>query len=394
MSLIQLNEPQTEAPRWVFLSVGFRPFFTFGAMAGAVLMLVWVTLYRGLWAAPLGHLYGWHAHEMIFGYGLAIIAGFLLTAVRNWTGLDTARGWLLGSLLLLWLLPRPLFLLLPLSPWLSALDLAFVPLLAIVLARPIVAGRNWRNLMFVPILLGFFICNLIYHLGLHGRLQLDILLPLKLALELIMMLITIIGARVMPMFTRNGTGGAVQPAASPQRPLILLCLGMAQLLAGLLGEGFAMLQAGLSGLFALAILLTWFSWQGLALWQKPMLWILHIAYLSLGLSFILKALTILQLSPVTLWVHSAAVATMGAMTLGFIGRVSLGHSGRPLIHSKLMVASYVLMLLAAVLRLIAGIYPLTPLWDSAALCWALALGLFAYEFIPHLLAPRADGKPG
>lgn len=394
MTLMQLEEPDQRRPdRGIFFSIGFRPFFSFGALIGAALMIIWVLIYRNQFALPQANIFAWHAHEMIFGYGLAIIAGFLLTAVRNWTGLATASGTSLIGLLLIWLSPRILSLVLEPSLWLSLLDLAFVPLLAISLALPIVRSRNWRNLMFVPILFGFFLCNLAYHLSMHQQLDLLATTPLIVALELIMMMITIIGSRVMPMFTRNGSNGQIKPSPRPQLPLVLLGLGLAQILSSFLSPEWRLLQTVLSACFGLGILYAWADWQGKAVWQTPMLWVLHIAYAALGVSYLLKAASLWTLVPSSLWIHSAGVATVGMMTLGFIGRVSLGHSGRALHPSRLMILSYALMLLAALLRLTAAVYPSTGLWDGAALCWALALGLFAFEFIPYLLSPRADGKP-
>ncbi|MBB6519829.1 NnrS family protein [Pseudoteredinibacter isoporae] len=392
MSLIQLQEPTTQNPgHSVFFSIAFRPFFAAGSLVGATLMMVWVLIYRGQIQLPLANMFSWHAHEMIYAYGMAIVAGFLLTAVRNWTGQDTARGPLLIALLIVWLLPRPLALILPPSLYLSLLDLAFIPCLAICLAAPIIKSRNWRNLLFIPILIAFFLCNLFYHLAIHQQIAINPSQPLLFALELLLMLITIIGARVLPMFTRNGTQGAVEPKGFAQQPLWLLAAGLSQLLFSAFFD--ALLPKALLALaFATLILYSWWGWQGKALWRNPMLWVLHIAYFGLAITYLLKAASYFSLLPVSLWIHSAGVLCVGLMTVGFMGRVSLGHSGRPLHCSRLMLASYIFMLLAVVLRLAAGLYPTLPLWDSAALCWSLALLCFAIEFIPYLLSPRADGK--
>ncbi|GAA6151759.1 NnrS family protein [Pseudoteredinibacter isoporae] len=392
MSLIQLQEPTTQRPgQSVFFSIGFRPFFAVGSLLGAALMIVWVFIYRGQLQLPLVNMFSWHAHEMIYAYGIAIVAGFLLTAVRNWTGLDTARGPLLMALVLLWFLPRPLAIMLPPSLYLSVLDLAFIPCLALCLAIPMIKSRNWRNLLFIPILLAFFVCNLLYHLAIHQQLALAPSQPLLFALELLLMLITIIGARVMPMFTRNGTQGAVQPTGFAQQALWLLAAGASQLLLANVID--ALLPKALLALaFSLLILYSWWGWQGKALWRNPMLWVLHLAYIGIAITYVLKAASYYALVPASLWIHSAGVLCVGLMTVGFMGRVSLGHSGRSLHCSRLMLASYVFMLAAVILRLAAGLHPTMPLWDSAALCWSLALLCFAVEFIPYLVSPRADGK--
>ncbi|MCV6623420.1 MAG: NnrS family protein [Cellvibrionaceae bacterium] len=393
MSLIQLQEPTPSNPGFstILLSVGFRPFFALGSLIGALLMLSWVFVYRGTFELPLANIFSWHAHEMIFAYAIAIVAGFLLTAVRNWAGLDTARGPLLLGLVTLWLLPRPLSMMLAPSLWLSIIDLTFIPALAICLAVPIIRSKNWRNLLFIPILSAFFICNLLYHLAIHQQIEINPSTPILFALELVLMLITIIGARVMPMFTRNGTQAAVEPRSFPNQPLILLAVGISQLLINTLLD-IKLIQAASSLIFAAVIIWAWLGWQGTALWRKPMLWVLHIAYLGLAISYISKAASQYHLIANSFWIHSAAVLCIGMMTIGFIGRVSLGHSGRKLECSRLMLSSYCLMLLAVVLRLAASIWPNPALWDGAAFCWSLALLCFAIEFIPYLSSPRADGK--
>lgn len=393
MSLLQLQEPSKQVSQPpVFFTIGFRPFFAAGSLAGAALMVLWVLIYRGHYQLPQIEIFSWHAHEMIYAYAIGIIAGFLLTAVRNWTGLDTARGPLLMGLLALWLTPRVLNMLLEPSPLLSLLDLAFIPCLVIVLARPIIKSRNWRNLLFIPILLAFFACNGLYHLGIHKVIAINPSQPMLFALELVLMMITIIGARVMPMFTRNGTQGAIQAKTFAQQPLLLLGAGLSQLIISQLVSS-TYIQATAASVFALLILHAWSGWQGRAIWNKPILWVLHIGYLGLACTYFAKAASALTILPVSFWIHCAAIMCIGLMTIGFIGRVSLGHSGRPLNCSRLMLASYILMILAAALRLSASLYPSPPLWDAAALCWSAALLCFAIEFIPYLSRPRADGKP-
>lgn len=393
MSLLQLQEPaeQTSKPP-IFFSIGFRPFFAVSSLVGAALMILWVFAYRGQYQLPQAEIFSWHAHEMIYAYAIGIIAGFLLTAVRNWTGLETAQGPLLMGLVVLWFLPRPLMLWLEPSLLLSLLDLAFIPCLIIAIATPIIKSRNWRNLIFAPILMAFFACNVLYHLAIHKQINLYPSQAMLFALELVLMMITIIGARVMPMFTRNGTQGAVQAKTFAIQPWLLLGIGISQLILSRLIDS-AIIQATVASIFALVILHAWIGWQGRALWNKPILWVLHIGYLGLACTYFAKAASALSMLPVSFWIHCAAVMCIGLMTIGFIGRVSLGHSGRALNGSRLMLSSYILMILAAILRLSASLYPNPALWDAAALCWSGALLCFAIEFIPYLSRPRADAKP-
>lgn len=393
---MQILEPnpnaQSQAPLSTFFSLGFRPFFAAGALSGAVLMICWVLIYRGIINPPLLSVIGWHAHEMIFGYGLAIIAGFLLTAVRNWTGLQTASGRPLVFLLLLWALPRVLPFWLGQPAWLAILDLCFPLCLALALGLPIVRSKNWRNLMFIPILLGFFACNLGFYLSLYQLIDISSHAFLLFTLELIMTIIAIIGSRVVPMFTRNGTNSAVQPRLPAFTGPLIMTAALLQLFSNFIAT--PEISAGLSIAFGLVLL--WFiaRCHGTAVWTKPLLWVLHIGYCAVGLGFLLKAASKFQLVPESLYLHTFGVLAMGMMTLGFIGRVSLGHTGRALLCSKTMTLSYILMAIAGAVRVYAAYAPKIMFWDIAATCWSLALLLFFAKFLPMLLSPRADGQAG
>jgi len=392
---MHISEPQAaiQPPGFypTVFAVGFRPFFAAGALAGAGLMIVWVLIYRGLLSPKLTSVFDWHAHEMIFGYALAIIAGFLLTAVRNWTGLATAKGHALLFLLLLWAIPRFMPLIVGQPAWLAILDLCFPLCLAIALCLPIIRSKNWRNLVFIVIVSAFFLCNLGYYLATYKLIDIAAHEFLEFALELIMLIIAIIGSRVLPMFTRNGTAGAVAAQVPALAGKLIIGLGLLQLLSNLLS--IPALTAGLSVIFAVCVVAYLAYCQGFAVWAKPLVWVLHLGYFGVALGFIFKACYLLGLLPESMYIHTFGVMAIGLMTLGFIGRVSLGHSGRALLTSKTMLASYVLMFIAAAVRIAAAYSPKLMLWDIAATCWSLALILFLLKFLPILLSPRADGKP-
>lgn len=392
------------APLW---SVGFRPFFLLAAIASLILMFSWPMIYRGIISVPSVNLWSWHGHEMIFGYSMAIIAGFLLTAVRNWTGLATASGKALMLLSIIWLLPRlaPVFLLISSEIfWLQVIDLLFLPALILAVGVPIIKSKNWRNLAIVIMLTGFALLHLAYYLSQWQLIELTSKTVLLSALQLIMVLIALIGARVLPMFTANGTKNFIQqdnniqpvsPKVYARAPWLLLGLGFFQLFAQLLP--WTIVSTVACAALSLLILINLIGWQGKALWHTPLLWVIHIGYFGVALGFLLKAFSQLGFLPESVWVHTMALLAVGMMTLGFAGRVSLGHSGQPLLASKGMIASYLLMLAAALIRIFAalpqtpellGKMPITALWDMAALCWALAMLLFVIKFLPLLTAAK------
>lgn len=398
MEILQSSRtPPPTVGGWSPFALGFRPFFLLAAVAAVILMALWPFVWRGQIGLPSTFdPIAWHSHEMLFGYAAAVIAGFLLTAVRNWTGVDTWTGTRLALLALLWLSGR-------LLPWvagvptglLMAVDLAFLPLLAASLVRPLWAGQNRINRVFVPLLLAMALANLLSHLQLAGVHNLfgD---ARRVMLDLVLMIIVLVAGRVLPFFTQNVLPG-FQAVSRPwvERGSILL-IGLIALadLSALLPPVVA---ATLWLLFAALQLLRLSGWFEMRVLRMPVLWVLHAGYTWLSLGSLLYGLSLLGLFAPMGALHALTVGVVGVFTLGMMARVSLGHTGRPIDVSALTASSFVLMNLAALVRVFGpAILPERyALWvDVSAGLWVLAFGLFAYHYVPLLLRPRIDGKPG
>ena len=383
---------------FTLFALGFRPFFLMAGIFAVILMALWAGAF--VTNRPLTTYYGmtgWHSHEMIFGYACAVIAGFLLTAVRNWTGMETAKGPPLAGLSALWLAGR----IMPFFPgalpsWLIALvDLLFLPALALSLAIPLVRGGQKRNLFFIPLLGAFALADLLVHLELFGFAYGSARAGNFLALDLIILLIVIMGGRVIPFFTERALSGV-----SPKRWRWLEWTSIASVIAFMLAELFlpGSIPAGvMAGLAAASNGLRLAGWYTKRFWAVPLLWVLHLGYAWVVVGFCLKTLAVLDLVLPQLTLHAFTVGGIGVLTLGMMARVSLGHTGRPLKAAGPVAFAFALINLAAVLR---GIVPIIfPYWllQLAALSgglWILSFLIFVVIYTPILISPRVDGLPG
>ena len=381
------------------LALGFRPFFLAAAFAAIGLVALWLADYGGVLSVRT--YYGdinWHGHEMVFGYTAAVIAGFLLTAVRNWTSLDTPRGAPLAALVGLWLAGR----LAPFAPdllpgWsIAALDCAFLPVLAASLAGPLLRRRQWHNLPFVPVLLILTAANALVHLEALGVFSGTAATGMYLGVDLIVLLIAIIGGRVLPFFTERALPGARRRV---WQPVEWLAIGAVVALALLRALHFApYLITALATLAALAHAVRWWGWSDRRLWSEPMLWVLYLGYAWVIVGFALEALAAAALLRQQLAVHAFTAGAIGTMTLGMMARVALGHTGRPLRATPPVVAAFVLVNTAALLRVFAAGLAADEWYVAiviaAGTAWAAAFALFVAVYAPILLRPRTDGQPG
>ena len=383
------------------LTYGFRPFF-FGAGLWAVLAMgLWIPMLSGHLALPTAFdPVSWHAHAFLFGYLGAVIAGFLLTAVPNWTGRLPIVGWPLGGLAVLWLLGRlAVSVSEGVSPLLVALaDLAFPVALALVLAREIIAGRNWRNLIVLAMLTVFTLGNAVFHWeAAQGGMPAQGM-GLRIALGAAIMMIGVIGGRVVPSFTRNWRvkrGAGRLPAPPMQRfdKLALLVLLGALILWVLWPAaritGVALSVAGLVHLLRMA------RWAGDRTGAEPLVWVLHAGYAfvplgALGLGAALLWPGVVGLAAAQhLWMAGA----VGVMTLAVMTRATLGHSGQVLTAGRGTQAIYALMILSVLARLAAGLVPgqAGALHMLAGAGWLGAFGLFAVIYGGLHLRPLARG---
>ncbi|MDU1145004.1 NnrS family protein [Aeromonas rivipollensis] len=379
--------------------LGFRPFFLLGALFSCLAMLGWLGQLNNWFALPgIGNPIWWHAHEMLFGFGAAIVAGFLLTAVQNWTAHPGVRSWPLALIVGMWVLPRCLL------PWfgednliLMALDLAWLPLCAWFLAKPVIMTRQWRNLFFVPLLLILTLLNGASWLWRDDWSAVEHLLITTVLL--FTTLIAVMGGRVIPFFTARGTGQEKAPPSPWLERGALASLWLI-LLLWLLPDSWTnslymvplyIVAAGLH----LGRQLRWRPGTTLA---QPLLWSLHLAYLfiPLGLLALAAQAAGLPLS-LSLASHLLSAGCMGTMILGMIARVSLGHSGRALHVGRRITLAFALVILSASVRVLLPLYwPSLTLtgWNLSGWSWIAAYGLFVWVYTPILTRPRADGRPG
>ncbi len=387
--------------------LAFRPFFLFGAIFSLVAVALWgeFWLTGGSWH-PYGGWLWWHSHEMLFGFVCAIIVGFLLTAVQNWTGLPSLSSWPLAGLFTLWLLPRVLMLM-PASDALDALipwlDVLFLPVVALIMVRLVMKARQWRNLVFVPLLLLLTLTNCQMHWGLS---QNDLALSRaagQSGIYIILLIVSVLGGRVIPFFTASGTR-TLKP--EPLIPVEVLAIGSVATLALLQLAGLLpLLSASLVGaLFLLAgVCHAWrfLRWRFWITFRVPLLWSLHAAYGFLVLGFWLCGLQfwgLFESVPFHTLLHSFTLGTMGLLILAMMARVSLGHTGRPLRVSFWISLAFALLAVAVVLRVLVPV--LIPAvshsvsYVASAGLWLFAYGLFTVIYLPILSRPRVDGRPG
>ena len=391
------------------LAYGFRPFFLAAGLYACLSMsawLVWLGLDLIQLEVPEGAvvmpLYQWHGHEMLFGFATAVIAGFLLTAVPNWSGGEPLRGAPLAALAALWLAGRlALITAATLPPWLTALvDLAFLPVLGLTVAAPLIRAGAWRNMVFLALLGILFAANLLVHLELMGLSRQGAASGHLLAINLIVLLITIVGGRIVPSFTANWLekeGLSARPRGRPWLDALTLAATAAVLVVDLVG-----VDDEARGILALAAAALHFArlagWQTRRVLRTPMLWILHLGYGWLVVAFALKglALTTGALSELAA-LHAFTAGAIGSMTLGVMTRAALGHSGRALEAQPAIVAAYLLVSAGAALR-VAGPALLPQLYTPVMLLsgglWALAFAIFAVVYWPILTRPRIDDGAG
>ena len=377
-----------------FFSVAFRPFFLSGALFSVIAVLLWVgALHSSFEFDPYGGSFWWHAHEMLFGFVLAIVVGFLLTAVQNWTGMTSLKGSSLLAFWMLWLISRiTLAIDLGLPTWLVAfIDLIFLPIAGFVLARLIIKAKRWQNLIFIPVLMLMTIANVLMHWGAYTGESELISQGSYAMVMLVMMLITVLGGRVFPMFTANGTG--TRRVESIQI-LELLTIVSTALIAVIYTTGLLLpdaLQASLLLFAAICHLIRVVRWRFWVTLKTPLVWSLHVGYFSIPLGYALMAYHYLSgqvlLSTV---LHGLTVGAIGITILAMMTRVSLGHTGRKLIVGKLLTIAFIAIVLSFVVRIF---YPyvsddyLLSMSVTAAL-WGLAYGVYVVDFFPKLIAER------
>ena len=396
--LLTLEEPESPAGRpraqWkAFTEMGFRPLYLAGCL--------WALVSVWLWVHAPGHITGllggvfWHAHEMLWGFVATIAVGFLLTAGANWTGKNPLRGNALAALCGLWVVARAGYLVPGRPAFLIALvaDLAFFVWGAAALGRAVWVTRNRRNAGVPVLLLGLAATNALY---LWAAVQGDYLALMRYfnaGLLCMAVLTLLIARRVIPFFAKRAVAGLEIPPHTRSGHW-QLGTGIAAIVCLLAGQPrLAALALAATGVIAVV---QWVSWKPWAVRRVPLLWILYAGYGGLAAGLLVGAAHLGGYVIRAAWpAHAIGVAGFSVLILGMVTRTALGHLGRPLRTDRSMVASYVLMLLAAVLRL-AALLPTVAsmgLLHASTAAWVLALGLYLWRFFPLMIRPRADAAP-
>jgi uncharacterized protein involved in response to NO len=381
--------------------LGFRAFFALAGLSALMLILLWNSIFNG--SLGLSNYFApneWHAHEMLLGYAGAVIAGFLLTAVRNWTGQPTASGDKLAGLCLLWLYGRivPFYAGLLPDSFIALIDFAFLPVLAYQISQPILRAKNYRNLLFIGLLALLALLALgngLIHAEKLGLMTDSSATGLQLVIATIILLILVVAGRVFPFFTERGLSGVL----IIKKPLLdQLSIGFAALV-------FVLQLMQVSGtLLALAALAAGAAniarvenWYIRKIWYVPLLWVLYVGYGWIILGFLFTVLSAYAVISPTLALHAFTLGGIGVLTLGMMARVALGHTGRALKASNAIALAFVLLNLAAVFRVL---LPMAlPAWYNglvytATLAWLAAFALFVYVYLPILTSAREDGQEG
>jgi len=396
--LLTLEEPESPAGRpraqWkAFTEMGFRPLYLAGCLWALVSVWLWVHA-PGRITGLLGGVF-WHAHEMLWGFVATIAVGFLLTAGANWTGKNPLRGNALAALCGLWGVARAGYLVPGRTAFLIALvaDLAFFVWGAAALGRAVWVTRNRRNAGVPVLLLGLAATNALY---LWAAVQGDYLALMRYfnaGLLCMAVLTLLIARRVIPFFAKRAVAGLEIPPHTRSGHW-QLGTGIAAIVCLLAGQPrLAALALAATGVIAVV---QWVSWKPWAVRRVPLLWILYAGYGGLAAGLLVGAAHLGGYVIRAAWpAHAIGVAGFSVLILGMVTRTALGHLGRPLRTDRSMVASYVLMLLAAVLRL-AALLPTVAsmgLLHASTAAWVLALGLYLWRFFPLMIRPRADAAP-
>ena len=381
------------------LGKGFRPFFWLAAVYAAVAMPVWTLVLRGNLntGTYFGNTY-WHAHEMLFGFAVAVIAGFLLTAVGNWTSSETAVGKPLALLAALWVLGRLAVLLADHLPRAlpAVVDMAFVPAVAVACGLPLVRKRSTRNYAFVVMLAAISLANLGMHLGALGVVPEWTRTGAWLGVYIVVVMILVMSARIFPMFTKNATGvESIRSHVMLNRASIAAALGTAAL--DLLALDMRLVAAAslLAGVLVLARSVHWGAQHTRS---HPLLWILHLGHAYVGLGFLLRFVGIFwaAMGP-TLALHAFTAGGIGLLTLGMMARVALGHTGRMLEVAPTVTVGFVLVALAVPIRVfgpLLGPDAYSVSMTTSGILFAAGFLLYLIVYTPILFSPRVDNRPG
>jgi uncharacterized protein involved in response to NO len=378
--LASIRGIKSSQPRFPLFSLGFRPFFFGASVFSALTIGLWMAIYIFQFSLPLKTLSTsqWHAHEMIYGYALAVIAGFLLTAVRNWTRLSTPQGWRLAAMFFLWAAARCLYAFG--THYLLAaagFDLLFITSLIGAVLLPVVRTRQWRQLAIVAKLLFLGFAHLSFYLGVFGHLAGGVYWGLYGGLYLVISLIMTMGARVIPTFIENGVGYEVELS----NPKWINLTSLIIFLFFFIAELFVMrpiVTAAAAALLFMVTTIRLFGWHTPGIWRKPLLWSLYLSFVFIDAGFLLFALSPFVGFSRFLAIHAMTFGGIGLITMGMMSRVALGHSGRSIHYPpKTVAVSFGGLAVGAVVRVL---FPL--MWPPLYVTWiAISQAIWIASFL-------------
>ncbi len=396
--MIQINKPNQEnIKKLALFNLGFRPFFLGASIFAIVSIVSWMLVYFSSGFATIAHISTsqWHAHEMLYGYGMAVVAGFLLTAVKNWTGIPTLYGKRLAALFTLWCVARVLLLFGTIFlPWAATADLLFGFVLIVAIAVPIIKAKQWIQLAIVVKVILLVVGNVVFFLGYFGVLANGMLYAINGAVLLFLSLILMIGRRIIPFFIERGIASKVQLKQYKWLDVSILIVFLALFLNVIFIQAPQVTTMLAWALFALNGFRLC-NWHTLGIWRVPLLWSLYLSawFVNLGFMFFGSQVENSNMSILTL--HVFTIGGIGLITLSMMSRVALGHTGRdirkPSPWISVAFASLIVSLLFRVLMPIITMHLYTTWMLVAATFWVVSFAIYTAIYLPILVKPRPDG---
>lgn len=400
MTLLTIEEPRAAGKGKPMLTnhplfrLGFRPFYLLAALFAAISIPLWIARYFGLVQSLPRIDLNWHMHEMVFGFAIAVIVGFLFTAGRNWTGLWTPRRGHLAALAGVWIAGRLAMLFA--HPALAALvDLAFLPLAAWPMYQVLKRAGNKRNMFLVGLLGLLTALNALFHAAALGWLAVSTITLMQAGILVIVIIESVIGGRVIPGFTGNAIPGP-KPVTNEKRDRIGMGLTIAAAIAWVLALP-APLVASLALAACCAQLTRLAGWRPHSTLRNPLLWILHVSYAWIAIGFFMMALAAVGWTTSSAAFHALTIGSMAGLIIGMITRTALGHTGRPLKAGGSELVMYLLIQAGVIARLLAAVGATdlrSPMLVAAAVFWSVAFVLYVVVYGPYLVSARVDGRDG
>lgn len=394
--MLNITDKSKEEAIWPLFRLGFRPFFLLGSLYSIIAIVVWVVAFRtGQPAALQVPAIWWHVHEMLFGFAMAIVVGFLLTAVQTWTGIASVKSWRLGFLVLLWMLPRILFWT-PAPLWLvSSIECLFLAWAAFEVGVRVVKAKRWKNLFFIPLFAVAIVANFASYASIKGMPPFPPIAIWEAMLWWFALLLSVMGGRVIPFFT------AKRCQVEKKQPILWLDFianlpFVLLMVLAFFSAAKDQLAVGIYWIAAIAQFVRWWRWRPMLTLSEPLLWSLQFGYVAIPLALLSLALNISPMLNHAL-LHLLAVGALGTVVLAMITRVSMGHTGFPIYEGPNMAIAYLAVIVAALLRSFgAGLFSqhLLLMVDISVTLWVIGYGYYVVKIAPMLLKPRVDGHPG